>query len=61
MRRQWIMDGRYIRESVRASSELGSFEGLGFSGYNNLDGQYEFVWMDNDSTMIYFETGSLGA
>ena len=58
VRREWILDGRYIRENVRASSEMGSFEGVGFTGYNNHDGQYEMAWMDDHSTEIYMEAGS---
>ena len=58
VRRQWILDGRYMRENVRASGDMGIFEGLWYIGYNNLDGQYEMVWMDSESTSIYTETGS---
>lgn len=58
VRRQWILGGRYMRENVRASSDMGIYEGLGYTGYNNLEGQYEMVWMDSESTAIYTETGS---
>jgi len=58
IRRQWILGGRYMRENVRASSDMGTYEGLGYTGYNNLEGQYEIVWMDSESTAIYTETGS---
>ena len=51
--RTWIMDGRYIKENVSGTG----FEGLGFIGYNNVDGQYEVVWMENFATAIMFETG----
>ena len=59
--REWILDGRYIRETVEANSEMGSFRGLGFIGYNNIDGQYEFAWLENMSTAISFGTGSYDA
>ncbi len=45
VRREWILGGRYIRDVVKATTEMGSFEGLGYTGYNNMDGQYEMVWM----------------
>ncbi len=55
--RAWVLDGRYLRETVAADTEWGPFEGLGFIGYNNLEGQYEFVWMENMATAIAFGTG----
>ena len=59
--REWILDGRFIRETVEANSDMGSFRGLGFIGYNNIDGQYEFAWLQNMSTAISFGTGSYDA
>jgi hypothetical protein len=58
VRREWIMDGRYLQETVEARSEQGAFQGLGFIGYNNFDGQYEMVWMDSMSTAIFVESGT---
>ncbi len=57
--REWVLDGRYLRETVQATTPWGPFSGLGFIGYNNVDGQYEFIWMENMATAIHFETGSL--
>ncbi len=56
--RKWILDGRYIKEIVESDGPMGSFRGLGFIGYNNVDGQYEFAWLENMSTAIAFGTGS---
>ncbi len=56
--REWILDGRYIKETVESDGPMGSFRGLGFIGYNNVDGQYEFAWLENMSTAIAFGTGS---
>ena len=58
VRREWIFGGRFIHEVVKANSEMGAFEGLGYVGYNNVDGQYEMVWMDTESTTVYTETGT---
>ncbi len=57
-KREWVLDGRYIHETVESESEWGPFRGVGYMGYNNVDGQYEFIWMDTMSTAIMFETGS---
>lgn len=51
--REWVLDGRYVREVV--TSEFGGmpFEGIGYTGYSNIDQQFETVWMDSMSTWIY--------
>lgn len=56
--RKWILGKRFIQETVEATSDMGTFSGLGFIGYNNLDGQYEVAWLDDMSTGIYTETGT---
>lgn len=56
--REWILDGRYVKEVVEATSDWGTFKGVGFIGYDNVDGQYEVAWMDSMSTGIYTETGT---
>jgi hypothetical protein len=57
--RKWVLDGRFIKERVIGNDEMGMgvFEGLGYIGYNNVDGQYEVAWMENHSTGIMMETG----
>lgn len=57
--RDWVLDGRFIREAVEATSDMGTFSGIGYIGYNNVDGQYEVVWLDSMSTGIYTETATL--
>lgn len=56
--RKWILDGRFVQEVVAVMSDVGPFTGIGFLGYNNVDGQYEAVWMDSMSSGIYFETAT---
>jgi len=56
--REWVLNKHYIRETVHATSDMGTFEGIGYLGYNNVDGQYEFVWLENESTAIMFEVGT---
>jgi hypothetical protein len=57
IKRKWMLDGRYLQEKVEASSAMGDFKGLGYLGYNNIDGQYEFMWIDSMSTAMMTETG----
>ncbi|MHC5022805.1 MAG: DUF1579 family protein [Planctomycetota bacterium] len=58
VKREWVMNGRFVRETVEAQVDEDTFEGLGYIGYNNFDGRFEAVWMDNMSTAIYAETGT---
>ncbi len=58
VKREWILGGRYLQEAVEATSPMGTFNGVGYSGFNNFDGQYEFIWLDSMSTAVYFETGT---
>ena len=55
--REWILGGRYVQETVEATSDWGTFTGMGIIGYDNVDGQYEVAWIDSMSTGIYTETG----
>ncbi len=56
--RRWILGGRFLEESVKAQGEQATYNSVGYIGYNNLDGQYQTVWMDNMSTAIHTETGT---
>ncbi len=56
--REWILGGRYLKETVTSSFQGEEFHGLGFLGYNNTTGEYEMIWMDSHSTGIYKESGS---
>ncbi|MCA9295153.1 MAG: DUF1579 family protein [Phycisphaerales bacterium] len=50
--REWTLDGHYLKETVTAESEDGVFHGLAYLGYDNLEGRYEMVWLDNMSTSV---------
>ena len=55
--REWVLDKHFLREKIESDTEWGNFEGLGYLGYNNVDGQYESTWMENMATSINFSTG----
>jgi hypothetical protein len=58
VRRDWVLNGRFLKEESHGVSALGEFNGLGFIGFNNIEGRYEFVWMEDHSTAIMSGTGS---
>lgn len=55
---RWIMGGRYLEQ--RFSSEFMGmpFEGIGYTGYDNVKKQYWSTWMDNMSTGFMVQTGT---
>lgn len=55
--RKWILDGRFVQETIEANSTFGPFKALGFIGYNNIDGEYQFAWLENHSTTITLHSG----
>jgi len=56
--REWVMGGRYIKETVHSSFAGSEFTGIGYLGYNNTTGEYQMCWIDSHSTGIYTESGS---
>jgi hypothetical protein len=55
MTREWIMDGRYLKEEVDATTAGGPFRGMSIMGYNNTRKIYELIWIDNQSTAVYMD------
>lgn len=56
------LGGRYLRQDYKGDPGEGpfpEFEGHGFWGYNTVTHHYESFWIDNASTMMQFELGSV--
>lgn len=53
-----IFDGRILKEAHTGSMMNMPFEGLGFTGYDNVTGKYWAIWMDNMGTGVYPAEGS---
>jgi len=58
---QMILGGRYLEQRHHGSLMGQPFEGLGYTGYDNLKRKYVTTWMDNFGTSILVMTGSLDA
>lgn len=56
---QWVMDGRFVRETFTGEFMGDAFHGQGFTGYNNVTGEYEATWIDDHSTQIYRYAGEM--
>jgi hypothetical protein len=55
---KWIMGGRYVEQRFKGSFMGQPFEGLGYTGYDNVSGKYWGTWMDNMSTGMMSSTGT---
>ena len=55
---QWVLGGRYVEQRFKGTSMGQPFEGLGYTGYDNLKKQYFGTWMDTMSTGVMTSTGS---
>ena len=53
------MGGRFIEERFKGTFEGEAFEGLGYTGYDNVSKKYTGVWFDSMSTGISTISGSM--
>jgi hypothetical protein len=58
---QWVMGGRYMEQRYKGDMDGMPFEGVGYTGYDNVKKQYWGTWMDNMSTGVMTSTGSISA
>lgn len=55
-----IFDGRFLKQEIRGQPEgegQPPFEGLGFTGYDNMRQEYQSVWFDNMVTGMTLGAG----
>lgn len=58
---RWVLGGRQLEQRFKGTFMGMPFEGLGYTGYDNVRKQYVGTWMDNFSTGVMVSTGSIGA
>ena len=56
---RWIMGGRYLEQRFSGSFMDAPFEGIGYTGYDNVRKEYFGTWMDSMSTGMMMSTGSV--
>lgn len=55
--RSTLLDGRYVVEKYRGTMMGMPFEGMGVTGYDNVEQRYVTIWVDNMSTGIFMMLG----
>jgi hypothetical protein len=53
-----LLGGRVLKELVKSSMMGQPFEGMGFTGYDNVAGHFWGTWFDNMSTSLMTMTGT---
>jgi hypothetical protein len=54
----WILGGRFVRENFTGEFGGMKFQGLGYTGYDNIKKKYVGTWMDSMGTAIMMMTGT---
>lgn len=50
--------GRFLKEEYTGQMDGATFNGIGYSGFNNATKRYEMIWLSNMGTDIMFMTGT---
>ena len=58
---EWVLGGRFVRQSYHGDFMGMKFEGLGYTGYDNVAKQYIGTWMDSMGTAMMVSTGTADA
>ncbi len=55
------LGGRHLRQDYRSEWMGQPFEGVGYTGYDNVTGKYYSTWVDNSSTGLFVARGDYDA
>lgn len=56
-----IFGGRFLKQEIEGPWMGETFHGLGYTGYDNIRGEYESVWLDSMSTSLMTSSGQYDA
>ena len=57
----WVLGGRWMEEKFTGTFMGMPFQGIGYTGYDNIKKQYVGTWMENMSTAVMVSTGKGGS
>lgn len=55
----WQLDGRFVESRYSANFMGMPFAGIGYMGYDNMNGQFIHMWMDNLSLQMLSSKGTI--
>ncbi len=53
-----ILGNRFLEHTTKGKAMGQNFEGLGITGYDNLKGKYDTIWLDNMGTGVMHGSGT---
>ena len=56
-----VFGGRFVKETYKGTAHGEPFEGVGYTGYDNVKKEYVGTWIDGMSTSIMHSTGQYDA
>jgi hypothetical protein len=56
--KKMILGDRFLHEEVHSEMMGQTFTGIGILGYDNLQGKYQWIWMDDMSTGLMISEGT---
>lgn len=56
-----VLGGRFLRQEAKGTWNGQLFEGLGYTGYDSIRGEFQSIWMDNMTTGMMIGSGSYDA
>lgn len=57
-KKKMILGGRFLHEEISSEMMGQPFTGIGIVGYDNLQGKYQWIWMDDMSTGLMISEGT---
>jgi len=58
---EWILGGRFLRQTVDGKGAAGAYEGLGLLGHDNVIGKYVGVFADSMDSSLTFSEGRVSS
>ncbi|MEM8873057.1 MAG: DUF1579 domain-containing protein [Planctomycetota bacterium] len=55
----WVMDGRFVQQTYAGNMMGMAFTGMSMTGYDNVTGKYQSVWVDSMSSGMAIAYGTV--
>jgi hypothetical protein len=56
----WVLNNHFMKQDYHGMMMGKPFEGIGYTGYDKVRGEYQSIWMDNMATGLMYSTGPGG-
>ena len=56
---KWVLDGRFLQQEAKGEMMGRPYNGVGFTGYDNMNKKYVTLWIDNTNTAMFIADGTM--